>query len=216
MGVAGEVGEDLIGPGKRRLAVHDPALGGRAREPVVRVVIVARGDLGAIDGRLELGQERAAEDCGEDPHGQEEVGAGGDPVGVPRVETPAGDNAVDMRVEQQQLRPGVEDRGDGDLGAQAAEGNLLQGFGDRGEEQGVRRLGGGQEEGVQFGGDGEDDMEVRDGQEVPPLGVHPARGLQPLAFGAMPIPTGVVGDLLNGRTGHTRADARRAPPCGTR
>lgn len=49
---------------------------------------------------------------------------------------------------------------------------------------------------AKLGGDGEDDMKVRDGQEVPLLGVHPARGLQPLAFGAMPIPTGVVGDLL--------------------
>ena len=42
-------------------------------------------------------------------------------MGVPRVEPTAGDDTVDMRVEQQQLRPGVQDGGDGDLGAQAAE-----------------------------------------------------------------------------------------------
>src|SRR5436309_162273 len=72
MGVAGEVGEDLLGTGKGRLAIHDPVLGGRAREPVARVLITPRGDRGASDGRLELGQELAAEDRGEDPHGQEE------------------------------------------------------------------------------------------------------------------------------------------------
>ena len=99
MGVASEVGEDLMGPGERGLAVHDPARGGGAREPVVRVVIAARGNLAAIDGGLELGQEPTAEDLGEDPHGQKEVGAGGDPVGVPRVEPPAGDDTVDMRME---------------------------------------------------------------------------------------------------------------------
>lgn len=49
---------------------------------------------------------------------------------------------------------------------------------------------------MELGGDREDDMKVRAGQEIPLLGVHPARGLQPLARGAMPIPTGVVGDLL--------------------
>jgi len=80
MGVAREVGKHLIRAGKRWLAVHNPALGGRAFEPVVRVVITPRG---AIDGRLELGQELAAEDLGEDAHGQEEVRAGGEPVGVP-------------------------------------------------------------------------------------------------------------------------------------
>src|SRR3970282_1162641 len=95
MGVAGEVGKDLLGPGKRWLAVHDPALGGGAREPVVRVVIAARGDRGASDGRLELGQELAAEDLGEDPNGQEEVCAGGDPVSVSRVEPAAGNDTVD-------------------------------------------------------------------------------------------------------------------------
>ena len=53
---------------------------------------------------------------------------------------------------EQELRPGVQDGGDGDLGTQAAEGDLRQGLGDRGEEQGVRHLGGGEEEGVQLGG----------------------------------------------------------------
>ena len=64
-------------------------------------------------------------------------------------------------------------------------GRLRQGLGDGGEQQGYA-TGGGEEEVVQLGGDGEDDMKVRDGEEA--RGVDPARGLQALAFGAMPIP----------------------------
>ena len=90
----------------------------------------------------------------------------------------------------------MQDGGDGDLGAQAPASDLRQGLGDRGEEEIVGHAGSGQDKGVKLGGDREDDMEVRDGQQIPLLGVHPARGLQPLAFGAMPIPTGVVGDVL--------------------
>ncbi len=37
MGVAGEIGQHLIRAGEGRLAVHDPALGGRALEQVVQV-----------------------------------------------------------------------------------------------------------------------------------------------------------------------------------
>lgn len=132
--VAGEVGEPLLGAGEGRLAVHDPALLGRAREQDVWVFIAPPGNLHAIDGLLERGQERAAEDLGEDPHGQEEVGPGGDPVRVAGVEPAAGHDAMEMRVEEQALRPGVQDSGDGDLGAQAPAGDLRQGLGDRGEK----------------------------------------------------------------------------------
>jgi len=89
VGVAGQVGEDLLGAGERGLAVHHPARGGRALEPGVRVFIAWPGNLGAIDGGLEFGQELAAEDLGEDPNGQKEVRPDGDPVRVARVE-PAG------------------------------------------------------------------------------------------------------------------------------
>jgi hypothetical protein len=70
---------------------------------------------------------------------------------------------MEMRVEEQELRPGVQDSGDGDLGPQAAESHLRQGLGDGGEEEMVGHAGGGQEESMQLRGDGEDDMEVRDG-----------------------------------------------------
>lgn len=162
----------------------------------MRVAIQPQGNRAAVQGLLELGQELAAEDLGEDAHGQEEVRPGGDPARVAGIQTPAGDNAVQMRVEEQELGPGVQDGGEADLGTQAAAGDLRQGLGDRGEEQVVGDPGGGAEEVVQVGGYREDDMEVRDGQQIVPLGFEPPRFLQSLALGAMPIPTGVVRDLL--------------------
>ena len=196
MGVAGEICEHLIGAGEGRLAVHDPALGRGALEQVLRVVIASQGNRAARDRVLELGQELAAEDLGEDAHGQEEVRAGGDPARVAGIQTAAGDDAVQMRVEEQELGPGVQDGGEGDLDAEPTAGDLRQGLGDRGEEQAVGHPGGGAEEVVQLGGDGEDDMEVRDGQQIAALRFEPPRFLEALALGAMPIPTGVVRDLL--------------------
>lgn len=75
----------------------------------MRVFLAPRGNLGSIKGLLERGQERAAEHLGQDPHGQKEVGAGGDPVGVSGVEPTARDEAVDMGVEEQELSPRVQD-----------------------------------------------------------------------------------------------------------
>ena len=66
---------------------------------------------------------------------------------------------------------------------------------------------------MQLGGHGEDDMEVRDGQQIALLGLDPARFVQPLALGAMPIATGVVGELLMAARPRT---ARRWPPSARR
>ena len=61
---------------------------------------------------------------------------------------------------------------------------------------------------MQLGGHGEDDVEVLDGEQIALLGLDPARVVQPLALGAMPIAAGVVGDLLMPQASH----CRRWPP----
>ena len=82
-----------------------------------------------------------------------------------------------MRVVEELLRPGVQDGGDGDLGAQAAEGDLRQGLGDRGEEEIIGHAGSGQEKGMKLRGDGEDDMEVGHRQQLGfPFGQPPGTG----------------------------------------
>ena len=72
-------------------------------------------------------------------------------------------------------------------------GDLDEGLGDGLEEEGQAHLGRPAEERVKLLWDGEDDLEVRGGQEQGFLRVGPQRLLQNLALGAVPIPTGIVG-----------------------
>jgi hypothetical protein len=196
MGGAGEIREHLIGAGEGRFAVHDPAFGCGALEPVLRIVIAGRGNLGARDRVLEHGQELAAEHRREHVHGEEEVRAGGDPARVLGVPPAARNDAMQMRVNEQELGPGMQDGGDRDRDAKPTAGDLLQGLGDGGEQEAIGHPRGGEEERVQLGGHGEDDMKVLDGEQVAALRFDPPHGLEALALGAMAIATGVVRDLL--------------------
>ena len=76
------------------------------------VVVRSRADRPPGDGLLEEAEQLTAKDLGEHAHGQEEVAAGGDQAGFFDVEPPAGDDAVEMRMVEQQLGPGVQDRGE--------------------------------------------------------------------------------------------------------
>ena len=103
---------------------------------------------------------------------------------------------MQMGVIEQELGPGVQDGGDRDPDAEPTAGDLLQGLGDGGEQEAIGYPRDGEEEIVQLRGHGEDDMKVLDGEQVAALRFDPARCLEALAFGAMPIPTRVVRDLL--------------------
>ena len=149
-----------------------------------------------VEGFLEQAQQLAAEDPREHAHGQEEVTTGGEPAGVFGVEPAPGDDAVDVRMIEQQLGPGMQHGGEADLRPQAPAGHGLEGLGRGREQQLVRHRRGGEEEGVQFGGHGEDEVEVLDGEQITLLGLDPPGFVQSLALGAMPIAAGVVGELL--------------------
>ena len=196
MGVAGEIREHLIGAGEGRFAVQDPALGRCALEPVPRFVLACRGNRGARDRARDQGSPLAAEHLREHAHGEEEVRAGGDPARVSRVQPATGDEAMPMGGIEQALGPGVQDGGDRDRDAEPTAGDLLQGLGDGGEQEALGSPRGGEEEIVPLRGHGEDDMKVLDGEQVAALRFDPARFLEARAFGAMPIPTRVVRELL--------------------
>jgi hypothetical protein len=70
-----------------------------------------------------------------------------------------------------------------------------KGLGDRTEKKIIEELAVHGDQGVEFRGDGEDHMEVLYGQEILITGLDPSFFLQGLAFGAMPIPAGVIRDL---------------------
>jgi len=72
-------------------------------------------------------------------------------------------------------------------------GELCEGLGDRAEKKIVQDLAVHGDQGIEFRGEGEDHMEIRDGQEVLAVGLDPSFFPQGLAFGAMAIPAGVIG-----------------------
>ena len=63
-------------------------------------------------------EEQAPKQSRQHPHRQEEAKSAGDPALAIGREAAAGYHAVQMRVMQQVLAPGVQDRDEADLGAQ--------------------------------------------------------------------------------------------------
>ena len=119
----------------------------------------------AIERVLQRREEDPAEVAREDPDGQEEPGAAGDPTGAAACEPAARDDAVQMRRMDERLAPGVQDGEEADLGAEVAGvgSDRAERLGDGAEEQTV-------DDGLVLGGDlgdrrghGEDDMEVLGG-----------------------------------------------------
>src|SRR5690606_3042417 len=115
-----------------------------------------------------------------------------------RREPPARHHAVQMRMVQQVLAPGVQDRDEADLGAQVR--------GVRSDR--AQRLGGGAEQQVVDhrlvlvgdGGDllrqGEHDMEILDWQELCAPILEPLRARERLALWTMPVAAAVERDPL--------------------
>ena len=117
---------------------------------------------------------------------------------------------------RERLAPRVEDRGDPDRAAEvpriAPEGE--QRVGGRAEEQRVDHARIALRERVEVVRQGEDDVEVRDRQQVGLARREPPFLGERLALGTVAIATGVVGDAARRRSGHTSPDARRARRCG--
>lgn len=94
-----------------------------------------------VEGLSQLRQEQAPEQPRQHAHRQEEARATGDPALAVRSHPAAGYDAVQVRVVQQVLAPGVQDGDEADLGAQvsAIGGDGAQGLGG-GVEQDEGRL----------------------------------------------------------------------------
>ncbi len=197
VGVAAEVAQYLAGSGERRLAVDDPVLTGGSSKSSVRVDVIAAQSF-VVEARLEPTQQLGAEELRQDPDGKQETAPGRNPTAAIRVEPTSGDDAVDVRMKEQRLGPGVQHAGKADRRAEVfrVASHVVQGLRDGGEEQAIAESGISAEQGVERVGHGEDDVVVLDGQQMLLLSVEPAELLAALAFGTMPIPAGVVGDLL--------------------
>ena len=124
MRIAGQVTEDQLRPGQRRLGVDHPLRLLQARQELAP----DRGSLPALalplhaevllSGRLpQRRQEGAPKQPAEDPHRQEEALGTGDPRGAIQRQATCGDQAMDMGMMVQGLAPGMQDPEKPDLGA---------------------------------------------------------------------------------------------------
>ena len=141
-------------------------------------------------------QEQSPEQAGQDTDRQEAPRAAGHPVGPVRGEPPAGDDAMEMGVVHERLSPRMEHREDADLRAQ------MPGIGDDGPE-GVGD--GPKEEAVDHRlvlgrnlrdrpGQGEDDVDVLNVEQVRLARLDPRRARERLALVAVPTTAGVIPD----------------------
>lgn len=111
MGIAAQVPKHLRGTRHGSLAVDHPLLGCRlSYQPMPTWVADARAS--GVKGPLEAVEKLASKDPRKDSHGHQEAGPTSDPPVPRRREASAGHDAMDVRMEGESLRPGVQD-GDG-------------------------------------------------------------------------------------------------------
>ena len=149
-----------------------------------------------VKGSLELVEELAPKDASQDPNRKQKPGLGRDPSRAVWVKASSGDDAVEMRVIQERLCPGVEEGGEADPRAEVLgpESDLTEGFRNGGKEQVVGLLRIAEKQRVKGVGDGEDDVMILNGQQVALLRLAPARLLEVLALGAMAVATAIEGN----------------------
>ena len=144
MGVAAQIAQRVFGSAKRAFAIDHPIGAEQRTEPG-----------GERWGRLEMGKvtvksqlafgvefaearhELAAEDTAEDFDGQKEAGLCGDPALVVGTQSAGRDDAVNMRMVQQLLIPGMQHAEESDLRPQmfGVASNLEQSLGAGAEQQ---------------------------------------------------------------------------------
>ena len=164
-------------------------------------------------GRLQPREQLAAEDGRELSDGNQEVRLAGDPSLSVLAEPSSGDDAVDVRVEEELLVPRVKHGGESRCGTQLSAADLEHGLDDGLEEEviGLARIA--EKQRMQRVGHGEDQVEVGNGQEVAHLSFDPASPVQVLALGAVAVATRVVdGDLVPAVSTQVQPPAERGGP----
>ena len=149
VGVSGEVAKDLLGVAEGLFRVDVPVLAARGGEHGVELGRIGQMGNGAmaLDTSVRMGageflEESASEEACEDFDGDEEGAAAGLPLAGVDIEAGVGDDAMQMGMEQEQLIPGMQDRGAANTGCAVM---CIGGDGAQG-------LGGGAEQEVEYDG----------------------------------------------------------------
>ena len=153
----------------------------------------AEDQLAGPKGLVEGFEEQTAEQAGQHADRQEEARSAAHPALAVGRQPAAGHDAVQVGMVLQGLTPGVQHRDEADLGAEVS----------RVGRDGAQRRGRAAEQDVVDGalvlqgdrgdgfGEGEDDVEVRHGQQVGLAGLQPQGAGQRLALGTVAVSAGV-------------------------
>ena len=119
MGIAAEVGIDLLGPAERFFAVDHPFLPPEFLEEPIKgwfflqaLRVPSEQKFSFVEGFFQGIEELSSDDLGEGFDGDEEGVFCRDPAMGRGVESPSGDHEVEMGMELKVLIPGVQDGGE--------------------------------------------------------------------------------------------------------
>jgi hypothetical protein len=171
VGVAGQILEHLSSAPEGRFGVDDPVFvleSGEDGLPGFGFEAPVDAKASGLGGAAEMSEEAGSEASTEDADRKEEASAGGDPARAIGRESTAGDDAVNVGVVVEALAPGVKERHEPDLRPEVLRiaGDLEQGLGDRPEEKPVEETPMAEGQRRKLPGQGEDDVEVADIQEI--------------------------------------------------
>jgi len=128
-----------------------------------------------LEAFLKEGKELPLEQRRHDPDRDEEPFAAGDPAASVGGESTPGDNTMDVRMIHEVLSPGVQDADAPDLCTEMFRVvcEFRKCLGDGAEKKIVQDPAIHRYQGLEFRGEGEDHMEIRDRQEVLTSGLDP-------------------------------------------
>jgi len=163
-----------------------------------RFEISQKGEFPLVESLLEIAEEFLTEQARKDPNGQKEPLSARDPPAVVWGKSACGNDAVQVRVMQQGLRPSVQHGKEADLSSEVF----------RVGSDGAERFRGCPEEDAvddalvlkshrrNFIGNGKDDVIVGNGKQLGHARLEPLGLGERLALGTMAVAAGVVGDPL--------------------
>ena len=199
VGVAPEVLEHVFGAGEGALRLHDPVDRAQPTEEAGEGTTIDQwggatreGELAVLVRTLHAGEILGPKDGRQRADGKQKRRSPADPPRALRRQGTTGDQAVQMQVLRERLSPRVQDGGDSDRAAEmpriASEGE--QRVGGRAEEQRVDHPRIALRERVEIVRQREDDVEIRDRQQVGFPRRQPAFLCQRLTLRAVAIATG--------------------------
>ena len=217
VGVTGQVGEDGVGPVEGRFGEDDPGLLEAAGNEVLELDGGELAEETPAVGIAEPIEIASPEDPTQHADRKEEAPLARHPGAPVGSEAPSRDDAVQVRMVDEGLPPGVEHGEEPDAGPEeAGVGSHIEQRGGSGpKEQVVEDARMGKGDGSELVGQREDHVGIGHGEHIGLAPLEPVRLGTPLALGTVPVAARVVGDLAVAAVGagiHVAPERRGAAP----